>query len=124
MRLVLKHHFDAAHRLPNYNGKCASLHGHRWEVEVEVKGQSDPVTGMLIDFTIIKHIIDQYDHKHLNDFIENPTAENIATALQQLIMKEITFLQSAVEKIDSHTPYVVVVRIWESPGCLIEVGLC
>ena len=27
-------HYDSAHFLRNYHGKCERLHGHRYEVEV------------------------------------------------------------------------------------------
>lgn len=74
--------FDAAHFLPNYEGKCANLHGHRWTVEVGVEDFVDPATGMVVDFNWIKaflqSVADQLDHQTLNDFIANPTAENIA----------------------------------------------
>ena len=29
-------HFDAAHFLAGYEGKCRNLHGHRWRVVAEV----------------------------------------------------------------------------------------
>ncbi|MBU2102695.1 MAG: 6-carboxytetrahydropterin synthase, partial [Candidatus Omnitrophica bacterium] len=29
-------HFSAAHSLREYKGKCESLHGHNWKVEVLV----------------------------------------------------------------------------------------
>jgi 6-pyruvoyltetrahydropterin/6-carboxytetrahydropterin synthase len=115
MKLIMKHHFDASHKLPNYNGKCANLHGHRWEVEVEIDGPVNPETGMLIDFTVVKKLIDKYDHSYLNDVFVNPTAENIALALRQELL----------EALGSHVIYNATVRVWESPGCMIEVsGKC
>ena len=122
MKLKLKHHFDAAHRLDGYSGKCSNLHGHRWEVEVSIEGDIDEKTGMLMDFTQIKKIIDELDHKALlRDCAENtnlinvlnemkieikvfnfkPTAENIAIYLKTQI-KEI-LINSIVE-----------VSVWES----------
>ncbi len=32
--LKVKSHFDAAHRIRDYKGKCSRTHGHRWDVEV------------------------------------------------------------------------------------------
>ena len=32
--LRVKDHFDAAHYIADYKGKCHRMHGHRWEVEV------------------------------------------------------------------------------------------
>ena len=38
MKLGLVTEFDAAHSLPGYQGKCAHLHGHTYQVEVVVEG--------------------------------------------------------------------------------------
>ena len=81
---VLK--FDAAHRLPNVpNGhKCAQVHGHSFRIEIYVQGNVDPRTGWVMDFADIaaacQPIIDQLDHKYLNDItgLTNPTSENLA----------------------------------------------
>lgn len=74
--------FDAAHQLPNYDGLCANLHGHQWTLEVEVSGAKDNTTGMVMDFKQMKEIVNEaiiriFDHHFINDFIANPTAENI-----------------------------------------------
>ncbi len=37
--LKTRHDFDSSHFLANYDGKCANIHGHRWEVEVEVASE-------------------------------------------------------------------------------------
>ena len=62
--------FDSAHFLAGYNGKCANIHGHRWTVEVKIKGdelqQSGEKRGMLIDFgdlkKAVKELADSFDH--------------------------------------------------------------
>lgn len=74
--------FDSAHKIPNYKGKCAKLHGHTWKLIVTFKGEVDQKTGMIMDFVDIKKIVeekilDKLDHLYLNDIIENPTCENI-----------------------------------------------
>src|SRR3954454_10217656 len=76
--------FAAAHRLPRYQGKCFNLHGHNYRFQVVIRGDPDPYTGILVDFgdvekAVKEHVLDRVDHTNLNDFIENPTAENIAT---------------------------------------------
>ena len=88
LRLTSKVEIDSSHYLRNYDGKCADLHGHRWVVEVTVESVTDDAidsldnTGMLLDFGVIKSLINEYDHKNLNDMPEfediNPTAENLA----------------------------------------------
>jgi 6-pyruvoyltetrahydropterin/6-carboxytetrahydropterin synthase len=87
-RIAIRAHFDAAHFLRNYPGKCAQVHGHRWEVEVCLKGSELSASGMLLDFHDLKQVVNQaieaYDHCLLNELAEfdqenlNPTAENIA----------------------------------------------
>jgi len=87
-QVVVREHFDAAHFLRDYQGKCAQLHGHRWDVEISVEGTQLDQVGMLIDFGDIKKAVacslDKLDHQLLNEVegfkIEqmNPTAENLA----------------------------------------------
>lgn len=79
-------HFDAAHRLPGYQGPCARLHGHRWRVEAAVKGLLLDDTGILLDFMALKgwlqDIVSAFDHRCLNDVepfnTVPPTSENLA----------------------------------------------
>ncbi len=81
--------FDSAHKLNNYPGNCANLHGHTWTMHISVKGEVDS-NGFVIDFRDLNKIVNdcvisKLDHKYLNDIISQPTAENICTwAWQQL----------------------------------------
>ena len=78
--------FDAAHRLPNVQQghKCSQLHGHSFSVEIHIQGSVDPHSGWVMDFAdiaaVCQPIVDQLDHKYLNDIdgLDNPTSENIA----------------------------------------------
>lgn len=62
--------FDSAHFLKDYNGKCRNIHGHRWTVVIEVKGEalnhSGAKRGMIIDFgdlkDELKNLCDELDH--------------------------------------------------------------
>ena len=78
MILRIKRKFSAAHRLPDYQGDCANLHGHTWYAVFEIEGPVMP-SGMVYDFKQLKPLLESVlpDHKYLNDFIPNPTAENI-----------------------------------------------
>lgn len=74
--------FDAAHFLTKYHGKCEHLHGHTYRLWVTIAGEIQD-NGMLLDHGFLKKIvkervIDRFDHRCLNDFFENPTAELIA----------------------------------------------
>ena len=79
MFLRIKSKFSAAHQLPNYEGDCANLHGHTWKVVFEIEG---PIreSGMIYDFKLLKPLLDSIlpDHQFLNDFVQNPTAENLS----------------------------------------------
>ena len=94
-------HFSYGHRLLNYQGKCAHLHGHNGRVAVEVSSEKLDSLGMVMDFykireTIGKWIDETLDHKMILSekdplvaslqkageapvtMKENPTAEAIA----------------------------------------------
>lgn len=80
MRVCRRFKFDAAHYLPNYEGKCKNLHGHTWFLEVEVEGPVNSLSGFVIDFTRLKvyvtdAVIVRVDHSCLNDLLDNPTCE-------------------------------------------------
>lgn len=104
-------HFNAAHRLHNAAwsdeknhevfGKCnnPNYHGHNYDLEVKIIGFCDPDTGYVIDTKILSDLIkekvlDRFDHKNLNlDTKEferlNPTAENIAMVIYNLLKPEL-----------------------------------
>ena len=89
MRISIKGHFDAAHMLSGYDGACANLHGHRWNVKV-VLNQIDPAltNGIWVDFKDLKRELDQilkvYDHKFLcnsNDPVQVEISKNAGASL-------------------------------------------
>ena len=82
MILRVEFQFNAAHRLPFYEGPCFHTHGHNYKLLVFVDGPVDPKTGISIDFTKVKelvreNVLDDIDHNDLNLVLENPTAENV-----------------------------------------------
>jgi 6-pyruvoyltetrahydropterin/6-carboxytetrahydropterin synthase len=81
MRICREFTFDAAHYISDYKGKCERMHGHTYKLEVTIEG---PIRkdGMVMDFTILKDIVEKevleaLDHVDLNEVMENPTAENL-----------------------------------------------
>jgi 6-pyruvoyltetrahydropterin/6-carboxytetrahydropterin synthase len=87
--LQVKTHFDAAHALRNYEGRCANIHGHRWVIEVTV-GPWIPeeldASGLAVDFADLKKAVDrivsQWDHEFINNTMdESPSAENLGLAI-------------------------------------------
>lgn len=81
MILIKYFNFSAAHKLINYKGQCANLHGHTYKLQVSVSGKIKD-SGVIIDFGKLKsivndHVLKKLDHSYLNDIISQPTAENI-----------------------------------------------
>lgn len=112
-------YFDSAHFLPDYEGKCHDLHGHRWRADVGISGPtqlSGGDRGMIIDFSKLKEkvgfIFDLLDHTLLNEVIENPTAENIV----EWLVKELVLLFGE----PTCTSTLVGLRLYESPDSCIE----
>ena len=56
--------FCAAHRLHEYDGLCANLHGHNYRAEVTLTAMELDGMGMVLDFGIIKARIGQWIDKH------------------------------------------------------------
>ena len=83
--IIRRYSFEAAHKLDWHLGKCRSLHGHSYVLEVEVTG---PVGehGVVMDFaeldTVVEEcVVSRLDHTYLNDLLDNPTAELVASAV-------------------------------------------
>lgn len=57
---------SSAHLLSFHRGKCAFLHGHNWNIGVEIMLlEGELLDGMVLDFGDIKKIFERYDHKFL-----------------------------------------------------------
>lgn len=94
--------FSASHRLwskqlteaENYvtYEKCANSngHGHNYVLEVTVQGIPDTHTGMVLNLTDLKHVMNeqvlkQVDHKHLN--YDVPWLEDCIPTTEVLVVK-------------------------------------
>lgn len=80
--------FAAAHRLPLHEGLCSNIHGHTYKLRVGISGMVDGKTGMVVDFTALKEVVNEVlvclDHKYLNNVYhlanfpsDSPTAERM-----------------------------------------------
>ena len=109
--ISVEQHFDAAHFLRGYRGKCEAVHGHRFGVVVRIKAPGLNDIGIAYDFVELKQhladIISRFDHTSLNDVPPfdkiNPSSENIAAT----IYKELKPKLAGVS--------IVAVEVWESP---------
>lgn len=77
---------SASHNLNlDYESKCKNLHGHNYIITVYCKSKELNDSGMVIDFTHIKDVVNVFDHSHINNIEPfntiNPTAENMAEYL-------------------------------------------
>ncbi len=78
-------------------GKKASQHGHNYRLEVTVRGEVDPVSGMVIDLKDIQDILDReimtrFDHRDLNcdtPYFEKmpPSPENFVRVIRDLLVE-------------------------------------
>ncbi|HYQ80140.1 MAG TPA: 6-carboxytetrahydropterin synthase QueD [Anaeromyxobacteraceae bacterium] len=110
MRLEVEFHFAAAHRLPRYDGPCRRLHGHNYGFFVALEGEVDPGSGMIFDFGDLKkmvqeHVLSRVDHRDLNEVLANPTAENIARWIWEVL--------------EPHLPGLCEVRLHEIPDSCV-----
>jgi len=112
-QLSVEEHFDAAHYLRNYHGKCENLHGHRFKAIVHLEAPNLAETGLAYDFAQIKHCLREalvpFDHACLNDVppfdkIE-PSCENLAATIY-----------NGLKPCFSESPVTLAcVEVWESP---------
>ena len=104
--------FSAAHSLRNYKGKCETLHGHNWKVEVLTSSLKLNSSGMVMDFSDLKkitsNVLEELDHRHLNELdyftTHNPSSEEIAKYIFDKLKEPITVKGCKLEEI----------RVWET----------
>lgn len=65
-RVAREIHFSYGHRLVDYVGKCANLHGHNARVLIEISSEKLNHLGMVVDFYEIKKVIGQWIDKTLD----------------------------------------------------------
>ncbi|AGK58017.1 hypothetical protein HYPDE_31713 [Hyphomicrobium denitrificans 1NES1] len=115
VRVTATYSFEAAHFLPKVpeGHKCRRLHGHNYRVDVTVAGGLD-ARGFVLDYAeldaVVQPIIDELDHRCLNDIpgLDNPTSEILALWLRDRIAKKAGAKPT--------------IRVWETPRYLVEVA--
>lgn len=137
MRIATEFRWEMGHRLPAHHGECKNIHGHSYKMIVELSGEINSKSGMIIDFNdlelIVKPIVNKYDHaflvykkdaKLLKYLAENKmkkvvtdyygTVENICNNFAELIVKGLM-----INKINNI--YSVTVKIYETPNSYAEL---
>lgn len=124
--------FEMAHKLfESYTSKCMNLHGHSYRAVVNLEGNTDSKSGVVVDFTQVKeqcsYLFEMLDHncvvyekdvavvqalqnlqanRHLAQFMVcslEPTAENIAL-----------WLASEISRLDSEDVALHSVEVYET----------
>lgn len=129
-------HFDAAHRVMEHESKCKHLHGHRYELEVTFAASQLDSLGRIIDFGVIREVLggwidDNWDHntilwekdqalghsitqitgREVFYLPSNPTAENLAAYLMQVVCPEL---------FKSYSAECIRIRLYETPNCYAD----
>ena len=111
--ISVERHFDAAHFLRGYKGKCEALHGHRFRVVARISAAGLDGTGIAYDFVELKQCLDDvisgFDHTCLNEVPPfdkiNPSSENVASEIYDRLMSKLSGAPVSVSGIE----------VWESP---------
>lgn len=136
--------FDSGHRIPNHDGQCRHLHGHRYAIEVTLTGEvadhpGKADDGMVLDFGDIKlltnqYIVEPWDHaflvakedvglvnflnsipNHKTVVMEHvPTVENLANAA--FIVLEPVFSEAFGGRLQLSS-----LRLYETPNCWADI---
>jgi len=136
--------FDSGHRIPNHEGQCRHLHGHRYAIEVTLTGgvadhPGKADDGMVLDFGDIKrltnqHVVEPWDHAFsvaeedigIVDFLNSlpnhktvvmehvPTIENLASAAFALL--EPVFAKAFDGRLQLSS-----LRLYETPNCWADI---
>jgi 6-pyruvoyltetrahydropterin/6-carboxytetrahydropterin synthase len=112
--VTVQAHYDSAHFLRNYQGKCERLHGHRYVVELALATTELDKAGIAFDFVEVKKhlraLADHLDHQNLNDlppFDElEPSAENQAKYFYDEMRRRLP---------PDMADAVLYTRVWETP---------
>ena len=115
------HHYVVEGWSPAQNegafGRLTVPHGHNYTLDVTVRGPIDPETGMVIDLSELKTVVDEttvgrFDHADLNADPafrgRVPTTENIAIVVWDLL----------VAKLGRERLWQV--RVWEDPTLYVD----
>jgi 6-pyruvoyltetrahydropterin/6-carboxytetrahydropterin synthase len=135
MKIAKEFRWEMGHRLPNHDGACKNVHGHSYRLVVEVEGDVDPETGMVIDFSDIskkvKPLIEELDHAFLcqeddlqvRELLENMDLKRVMipvpSTVENICDLFIRRLRPAFEIEKSVTAFTV--RIWETASSVAEI---
>lgn len=107
-------HYDAAHFLEQYKGKCERLHGHRYVVEAVLQTEELNQAGIAFDFVEVKgrlrELADGLDHTNLND---HPAFRGVETSAENQARYFFDQLKKGLPQ--AQADGLLYVRVWETP---------
>lgn len=114
-------HYDSAHYLENYKGKCEKLHGHRYVVEAAVQTDRLNEAGIAFDFVDLKRhlreLADELDHENLNDL---PQFEGLETSAE---IQAKHFYDQLAQRLPAEVARgLLYTRVWETPNQWAQYG--
>ena len=97
IRVTKRFHFEMAHALYEYDGLCRNIHGHSYNLEVTLIGESKnqpghPKDGMVLDFgelkkIVNKQIVEKFDHALMvNSLFSETQIELLKQTTQRIII--------------------------------------
>ncbi|HEX6694670.1 MAG TPA: 6-carboxytetrahydropterin synthase QueD [Longimicrobiales bacterium] len=112
--VTVQAHYDSAHFLRNYHGKCEKLHGHRYVVELALNTDVLNESGIAFDFVDIKKhlrgLANRLDHENINELepfdVIEPSAENQARYFYDELKRLLP---------DDMAQAVLYTKVWETP---------
>lgn len=110
MLITRRFAFEAAHRLPHYDGPCRNPHGHSYRLQVSLDLPIQSRTGLTYDFVALdrvvrERVLSRLDHMDVNELIENPTAEHIVLWVWK--------------QLEGHLPGLRELRLAETEDCWV-----
>jgi len=114
-------HYDSAHFLRHYKGKCERLHGHRYVVEVALQTPRLNEAGIAVDFVDLKghlrELADALDHQNLNDL---PQFEGVETSAENQARY---FFEALRDRLPTQLAAgLLYARVWETPTQWAQYG--
>jgi 6-pyruvoyltetrahydropterin/6-carboxytetrahydropterin synthase len=117
-KLTVESHFDAAHALRGYKGRCENTHGHRFRVVAHFTARHLDDVGLGCDFTELKkhlnEVLSRFDHTNLSETPPfdtlNPSSENLAATIFKLLKESAAALPVKIYSVE----------VWESPDAGAE----
>ena len=117
----VKAHYDAAHFIRTYKGKCQRLQVHRYVVEVAVQSSGLNEAGIALDFVDLKKhvrgLAERLDHQNLNEL---PEFEGLETSAEVQARYFYDQLSSLLPR--EFAEGLLYARVWETPTQWAQYG--